>query len=93
MAAKNFQGDILPGEAPLFGRRCLAMGLVFLVMAGLLDVMGFFNGMDDYTYDFFFRLRGTTDPPQQILIAAIDEKSLETLGRWPIERKYYAPFL
>ena len=93
MAAKNFQGDILPGEAPLLGRRCLAMGLVFLVMAGLLDVMGFFNGMDDYTYDFFFRLRGTTDPPQQILIAAIDEKSLETLGRWPIERKYYAPFL
>lgn len=93
MAAKNFQKDILPEEAPLLGRRRLTMGLVFLVVVGLVDVMGFFKGMDDYAYDFFFRLRGSTDPPKQILIAAIDEKSLETLGRWPIERKYYALFL
>lgn len=77
----------------MFRRRCLAMVFIFLIVVGLVDVMGFFNDMDNHIYDFFFRLRGTTDPPKQILIAAIDEKSLETLGRWPIERKYYALFL
>ncbi len=84
---------IVPENHPFFCRSSFIMALIFLVVMALADVMGVFNGMDDYAYDFFFRLRGPLDPPQQVLIAAIDEKSLAALGRWPIERSNYAVFL
>lgn len=37
-------------------------------------------------YDANFRMRGPLQPPAEIVIAAIDEKSLERLGRWPWKR-------
>lgn len=36
--------------------------------------------------DYRFRIRGNMDPPDNIVIAAIDEKSIEHLGRWPWDR-------
>lgn len=39
--------------------------------------------IDMKVYDLFFHLRGQKKPPQSIIIAAIDEASLEKLGRWP----------
>ncbi len=41
-------------------------------------------------YDFRFRLRGALTPPDNVVIAAIDEKSLKQLGRWPWSRKILA---
>jgi signal transduction histidine kinase/CheY-like chemotaxis protein len=49
--------------------------------------------MNSYVYDLCFRLRGPETPSDQIVIAAIDEKTLEKLGRWPIARNHYATFL
>jgi len=37
-------------------------------------------------YDYRFRIRGAIKPPEDIVIAAIDEKSLGRLRRWPWSR-------
>lgn len=41
-------------------------------------------------YDTAFRIRGPLKPPAEVIIATIDEKSLEKLGRWPWNRKILA---
>lgn len=42
--------------------------------------------LDMKVYDLFFHLRGQETPPKNIVIAAIDEKSLEKIDRWPWSR-------
>jgi signal transduction histidine kinase/CheY-like chemotaxis protein len=69
------------------------IGLACLVIIGMIDYMGFFQGMNSYAYDLFFRLRGPEEISDQVVIAAIDEKTLEKLGRWPIARYHYSTFL
>lgn len=73
-------------------------GFVLIILTGILliffsDYLGFFEGIDAYVYDMFFRIRGSHKPSDKIVIAAIDEKSLEQLGRWPFKRIYYARLL
>jgi len=41
-------------------------------------------------YDYRFILRGTVHPPDSVVIAAIDEKSLARFGRWPWGRDVMA---
>jgi len=41
-------------------------------------------------YDLRYQIRGRTTPPQEIAIVAIDDKSLEKVGRWPWERSKIA---
>jgi adenylate cyclase len=41
-------------------------------------------------YDVRFQLRGPVTPPPDILIVAIDDRSLEKVGRWPWDRKVLA---
>ena len=69
--------------------------VVFLVLAATLSIecLGVFGGFDRYVYDLFFRIRGGRDPGRRIVVVAIDEKTLQRLGRWPIQRRYYADFL
>lgn len=64
-----------------------------LIFVAFLQYIGFFEGINNYFYDLFFRIRGKIEPPRQVLIAAIDEKTLEKLGRWPIKRRCYAQLL
>jgi adenylate cyclase len=42
--------------------------------------------LEENLYDYRFIIRGTVQPLEDIVIAAIDEKSLERLGRWPWTR-------
>ncbi|MDW7972519.1 MAG: adenylate/guanylate cyclase domain-containing protein [Thermodesulfovibrio sp.] len=42
--------------------------------------------VDMKVYDLFFHIRGQKSPPQSIVIAAVDEASIEKLGRWPWSR-------
>jgi len=49
--------------------------------------------VDMKIYDLFFHLRGKQFPPQSIVIAAIDESSLEKLGRWPWSRDKIAKLI
>lgn len=68
---------------------CLA-GVLLILFA---EHLGFFDGANNYFYDLSFRLRGVQHPSEQIVIAAIDEKTLRELGQWPLRRYHYAKFL
>ena len=68
---------------------------IFAVVIGILsllaiDNLGLFEGIDNYFYDLSFRLRGSLKPNGRIVVIAIDEKTLEQLGRWPLNRIHYA---
>ena len=45
-----------------------------------------FLAIEDKLLDYRFKLRGHKKPPDTVVIAAIDEKSIEKLGRWPWSR-------
>ena len=49
--------------------------------------------IDTYLYDVAFRLRGSIPHNNRIIIVDVDEKTLSSVGRWPIRRKYYADLL
>ncbi|MDQ7787646.1 MAG: CHASE2 domain-containing protein [Thermodesulfovibrionales bacterium] len=70
----------------------------FITLLGILcivffDYLGVFEGIDNYLYDLSFRIRAPLPPDERIIIVAIDEKTLEKYGRWPLKRNYYVPFL
>jgi adenylate cyclase len=46
--------------------------------------------LEDKFYDWRYKIRGPVKAPEEIVIAAIDEKSLEKLGRWPWSRNRLA---
>ncbi len=68
----------------------LSLGLALILFS---DYLGLFEGIDLYLYDLSFRIRGPLDPDREIIIVAIDEKTLDALGRWPVKREYYAQLL
>jgi adenylate cyclase len=49
--------------------------------------------LEDKMYDLRFKIMGPTKAPDNIVIAAIDEKSIEELGRWPWGRDRIAQLL
>lgn len=60
---------------------------ITLFSAGLLWIRPpFFEHVEKNLLDYRFKIRGTLPAPEHILIAAIDEKSLARLGRWPWNR-------
>lgn len=71
----------------------------FIVLAALiavvpcLEYLGLLSGIDAYLYDTFLRLRGDRPVSGRIVIVAIDTRSLDAFGRWPLARKYYAGML
>lgn len=61
--------------------------LVTAVVAGLMLLrLPIFETLEDKLYDYRFKVRGPVEPPDEIVIAAIDEKSIERLGRFPWSR-------
>lgn len=65
-------------------------GLIFLIFA---EQLGLFEGMNTYIYDTAFRIRGSIPSSDRIVIVSIDEKTLGSLGKWPLRRRYYADLL
>ncbi|MDX9714249.1 MAG: CHASE2 domain-containing protein [Dissulfurispiraceae bacterium] len=65
-----------------------ALSVIFI-----LELIGAFNVIDLFFYDLNFRLRGVQSRSSDIVIAAIDEKTLAKYGKWPIPRSYYAKLL
>src|SRR3990172_7635486 len=45
------------------------------------------------TYDTRFKIRGQVRPSPDILIVAIDQKTIDDLGAWPFSRVHYARML
>jgi len=68
----------------------LAAALVILLS---VDYLGAFAGIDTYFYDTFLRLRGNRPTSNRIVIVAVDAKTVDRFGQWPIKRRYYAEML
>ena len=66
------------------------MGILIIFLA---EYFGFLEGINNYAYDLSFRLRGSRNTSDRTVIVAIDEKTLDKLGRWPIRRACYAGLL
>jgi adenylate cyclase len=66
----------------------LFIGFFMTALMALLSFIEFppMETLEEYLYDYRFKIRGTVTPPENIVIAAIDEKSLGSLGRWPWNR-------
>jgi PAS domain S-box-containing protein len=73
--------------------RFVCLVLVFIAALLFFESTGLLEGINNYCYNLAFRLRGERTPDNRIIIAAIDEKTLAKLGRWPIRRSYYADLL
>ena len=75
------------GPAPLTLAVILLMVLLYVWGAPILDLI------ELKTYDLRFLSRGRRQPTPAVVIAAIDEKSLEAQGRWPWPRSKIATLI
>jgi PAS domain S-box-containing protein len=81
---------------PVRGKLLLRHGLFLLIailLVGCLEYLGFLRGVDLHFHDLALRMRGVREASKEVVIVAIDEKSLLRLGRWPIRRHHYATLL
>ncbi len=62
----------------------LLVGALFRAQVPLLDLV------ELRSYDLRFLSRGAREPSPEIALAVIDERSLDTLGRWPWPRSRFA---
>jgi CHASE2 domain-containing sensor protein len=71
-----------------------AMLAIAAVTAALLGIVAYsgqtFGTLELKTIDARFSLRGTQSPPSNIVIVAIDENAVNTLGGFPFHRRYHA---
>lgn len=75
-------------------REAVFSAIIFLLFLFLFYVRFYpLELIDLKIYDVFFHLRGEKDPPKDVVIAAIDEQSLEKLGRWPWSRDHIAKLI
>src|SRR5919109_1056970 len=85
-------------------KRLLAVGLrfapAFLTLAVTVVVAALFVAgtpildlIELKTYDLRFRFRGPRPPSDAVVMAAIDEKSLDIEGRWPWPRSKIATLI
>jgi adenylate cyclase len=75
------------------GKRAgIAIALMVAVTLSVLHIwnFGFFEVLEQKTLDMRFRLRGPIKPGPETVIAAIDEKSINKLGRFPWPRSVWA---
>ncbi|MCM8788298.1 MAG: adenylate/guanylate cyclase domain-containing protein, partial [Candidatus Omnitrophica bacterium] len=52
-----------------------------------------FKSIDLKLYDLMFLMKGKEKPPEEVVIVAIDEPSIENLGRWPWNRDIIAKLI
>jgi adenylate cyclase len=75
------------GPVPLTGTAIVLTVLLYVWGAPILDLI------ELKTYDLRFLSRGGRPPSAAVVIAAIDEKSLEAEGRWPWPRSKMAALI
>jgi adenylate cyclase len=70
-------------------------GIIIGILISILVILigrfglGFVSVMENKLLDYRFLLRGKTLPGEEVVIIAIDEKTLDELGRWPFPRSYF----
>lgn len=73
----------------------LGISILAIVITMILysQRIGFFTALDLKLKDVRFRLRPEIRPDGNVVIAAIDPKSVDELGRWPWDRKVLATLI
>ena len=66
----------------------LTAGITLLVMGLFVTGVPILDLVELKSYDLRFLSRGAVEPAPEVVIAAIDEKSLDEEGRWPWPRQY-----
>ena len=56
----------------------------------IIKALRIFKAIEQKTLDVRFQIRGRRDPGKEIVIVAIDEKSINKIGRYPWPRRYIA---
>lgn len=71
------------------------VGLGLTVLSLAIYAMGFpfLNTVELKAYDLHFLSRGKTQPGSEVVIATIDEKSIDRIGRWPWPRTKIAELI
>ena len=73
-------------------RELLGMGLVLAALALGVSASGWLARMDHFMFDVSQRL-GAQPAPAGVVIVAIDQASLQEVGRWPWPRRVHAELL
>ncbi|HBG49080.1 MAG TPA: hypothetical protein DDW90_06185, partial [Cyanobacteria bacterium UBA9971] len=47
------------------------------------------NFLEDKAYDFLVKITAKTNPSKDIVVVAIDDQSINKIGRWPWKRTNY----
>ena len=72
-------------------RLALAITLGLALFYGLFsEDLKLLNAFELKTLDLKFSLRGATTPSDDVVVVAIDDYSIERLGRWPWPRSFHA---
>lgn len=79
-------GSVRPGRFWLLSIAALAAALVFLRLSG----SGAFATAEGVALDLRFDLRGTLPAPQEVVIVAIDDRTIANLRRFPLPRSALA---
>lgn len=66
------------------------IGVVCVLLAGLLALLPAVQALDHQLHDIFSRWLPAKQPPADIMLVDIDERSLATLGPWPWPRPVLA---
>jgi adenylate cyclase len=73
------------------------VGFIIPFLLGLIIVFLSFSGLlqstEDRLYDLYYQLRGPLDPGEDLVIVAIDEKSIAEIGPLPWSREVHAELL
>ena len=80
------------GERWRLGREWLAVGLLTSLAVAAVVLAGGLNRVNNVIYDRLALLR-PTPPAKELVIIAIDDRSLARLGRWPWSRDLHAQLL
>ena len=68
----------------------LAATLVLILAYPTARDLGPFQAIERVSLDWRFRVRGPQDPGTEVIIAAIDDRTVAELGRWPFSRAWLA---
>lgn len=74
-------------------RRTLALAVILTVTALFSAQVTVLDQFELRTYDLRFRSRGPLPPTSAVVLAMIDEKSLDHQGRWPWPRARFAELI
>jgi len=71
------------------------VGFLIIILSLIIYGVGipFFQIMELKAFDFHFLSRGVIEPTGEVVIIAIDEKSIDKFGRWPWQRKRIAELI